>query len=318
MGLVGGCAIEGADAPEGVSTNVQRLIEECQGLVCPGNSDLYAALETFELSTNPLDVSQRGFTLTGVEYGGQALSEFDVAGTTPRAFEPGFGWRAAQDFSGSILHVHHKSGADIDLRVERAMTVPYYAALDRPIMYGYWITYRTVGDTTIGWTDICPYKTTYDDGIQGSWAMFWKGDRYDPVTGVIYATGADVGPWFNLSCAGEATIKMLRTGTGDAVAPNTPQDQHNATLNMFTAKYCKEPDRYTTLGVKIDWDDKTGSNTLDPKSLVEAIWSKDGAVCLNTMRLPEKAPVKCRLVGCTADQIANWRDYGWLRSGVLK
>jgi hypothetical protein len=318
MGLVGGCAIEATGAPDHSSTSVQHLGDECQGLVCPGNSDLYAALETFELSTNPLDVSQRGFTLTGVEYGGHAMTELGVTGTMPSALDPDWGLRSGAAFVGAILHVHHNSGEDIDLRIERSTTVPYYAELGLPIMYGYWITYRTVGDARVGWRDICPYKTSYDAGVQGTWAMFWKGDRYDPDSGVIYATGSDVGPWFNLSCAGEATIKMLRTGTGYAVAPNTPLDQHNATLNMFTAKYCQEPDRYTTLGVAIDWDDKTGSNTLDPMSTIEAIWSKDGAVCLNTMRFPKMGPVQCPLAACSEDQIANWQDYGWLRSGSLK
>jgi hypothetical protein len=114
--------------------------------------------------------------------------------------------------------------------------------------------------------------------------VFWKGGRYDPDTGEIFASGADVEDWFNISCAGEASIDMLRTGTGGAVAPDTSRPLRQAVLNMVMAKYCPPPERYTVLGHPLYWDGTTARLTGTTASY-EAIWNERGAVCVDTPRL---------------------------------
>jgi hypothetical protein len=72
------------------------------------------------------------------------------------------------------------------------------------------------------------------------------------------------------------------------------------------------------------WVCKTGSSTLpaDPESVsYEAIWTGNGAICLDNPRIPFKewpGGYACDLPACTEDIVHNWESYGWLRSGKPK
>ena len=102
----------------------------------------------------------------------------------------------------------------------------------------YKIRYRK--DTSQDWTDLCPYVDLFENGVQGTWAVIWKGDRIDPVTGIFYAHDAGVGNWFNISCAGESTTKMLMAGAGGAVNPDHAL-QRQATLECSARATVRGP-----------------------------------------------------------------------------
>jgi hypothetical protein len=170
---------------------------------------------------------------------------------------------------------------------------------------------------------LCPNTEKYDEydqheDVEANWVVFWKGDRYDPDTGELQPPRRDDADWFNMSCAGEAGIKMLRTGLGEAVAPSSaPQVRHKrqAVLNMFMAKYCPTNwVHFTTLGKPVYW--LGTQRRLDPPPAgheLEAIWNDQGAVCLNSHRY--KTPT-CQLSACTETMEAAWGEYGLLRSRI--
>lgn len=297
----------------------------CVNVNCPGNSDLYAALGSiFELSTDQEKVNVRGFSLDTNNIwwmGFEKLSNFTVNGAKVQAIRPNLQSRAGADLVGTTIRVHHKpSDTFYDLRIDNYSLTYYYTnplPADLPPFDAFEIRYAVAGSDD--WQDLCPYTKypdPFDNGVLGTWAVFWKGDRLDPKTGIFTAHDADVGDWFNISCAGEATIKMLRTGTGGAINALTTPAQRQATLDMFTARYCPgRYERYTKLGTKIDWDDKTGSNTLSKWARYEAIWDGNGAVCVLNTRIPGQQ-FDCLRPVCTADMLDNWKNYGWLRSGT--
>jgi len=316
-----GCAAEvevagGGDGDgDGEGVSAQPLGGGCNDLICPGNSDIIAALGPFELDAARLESSSRGFRIAGIKLGGHSVLDLQIDGTAVHAMTSA-GMATGPGIIGMTMTLSHKSGATFDLVVDGYLStkVPYYAGGPNEIE-GYHIAYREPATREL--KDICPYKD-YDAGVARTWAVFWKGDRYDPDTGLIYASGAAVGSWFNLSCAGEATIKMLRARTGGAVAPGSPVAQRQATLNMFTASYCGATgQRYTELGQDLAWSDLSGPSQMGPVASHEAIWSESGAVCLSTPRLYPLDKINCAIPRppCTAAMIGDWESYGWLVSG---
>lgn len=316
--VFGGCALEEPEEPEEIGTISSFVlpVKDCDDpLVCPGNSDLIGVLGPYELDATGIRSSKRGFRIVGMTHGGQTVTALHVDGASVRVTRPA-GIFTGPGVLGLTLRIRHSTGKQFDLVVDDYLTskVPYYAG-GAPDIDGYHVSYTEVG--THDTRNLCPYATATDDGFVGTWAVFWKGDRLNPDTGEIFASNAAVGSWFNLSCAGEAPIKMLRARTGGAVAPASPVDQRQATLNMFTASYCGPTGkRYTKLGQAIAWSDLSGPSEMGAAS-VEAIWDQSGAVCLDEPRLFAPAEIDCGvpIPRCTAADIGQWWLNGWLLSG---
>lgn len=313
--VFGGCALEELEERGTISSFLVPVSDCDDPLICPGNSDLMGVLGPYELDETGTKYSKRGFRIIGMTHGGQTVTDLDVDGASVRVTRPA-GIFTGGGVLGLTLRVQHSKGRQFDLVIDDYLTskVPYYAG-GPPDIDGYHVTYTEVG--THDTRNLCPYATAVDDGFVGTWAVFWKGDRFNPATGQIFASGAGVGSWFNLSCAGEAPIKMLRARTGDAVAPLSPVAQRQATLNMFTASYCGPTgQRFTKLGQAIAWSDLSGPSEMGEAS-VEAIWGKNGAVCLNDPRMFNPDEIACDnpIPMCTAADIAQWPLHGWLLSG---
>lgn len=337
--ILSGCALDATDPT--AHAPATAAVMGCPGNPnCPGNSDLLAAMQANEISWNPSDISPRRFSFVEMRYrDGTLMSGFHVVGPALRAWKPGLGagWKTGPDLIGAVMRLYyHPTAQYLDLKLGILsldyIPVQYYTpAAGLPPIFGYHVRYRILEpdevddlhfDPDLGFVDdICPYQDHYDNGVVGTTVVFWRGDRFDADTGYIYASvtpvSDNVGSWFNLSCAGEASIKMLRARTGGAVDPTTTVDQRKATLAMFTAKYCPgSPERYTHLGVDLDWSDKTGSNVLAKYHVSEAIWDENGAVCLDHPRSPKDGPIACTLDPCTAEQREHWQTYGDLKSGT--
>lgn len=314
--VLGGCAV---DETTSVSAWSQE-IDGCDPLVCPGNSDLLGLLGPYELDATGVVSSSRGWHIAGMKLGdGQTVQDLRVVGASLSATYA-HGVAAGADLIGLTLTLEHKSAQSIDMvaqfKIASAPTmVPYYAG-GPPEIEGFHVTY----DTGLGPKELCPYAGV-DQGVASDWAVFWKGDRYDPDTGRIFASNSAVDTWFNISCAGEAPIKMLRARTGGAVASGSPVDQRQATLNMFTASYCGPGRRYTKLGQSLTWSDLSGPSEIGTVSSYEAVWAAGGAVCLDTPRLVDRKAIDCEIPTCTPstptspDMIEKWQGYGWLLSG---
>lgn len=310
----------------------QGAVGDCDPLICPGNSDIIAALGPYELSTNPTQVSSRGYRLVSIKKGGVQLASFDVNGASltgtmpgPLPASPPIPIGGPPDWIGTRFRVQEMtSGQTLDLIIEAYMYVPFFDNTKPVKIVGYMMKYQRIAPLRSHERDLCPYKDELGSNDAKTWAVFWKGDRYRPDTGEIFASGlglesaGHVGDWFNISCAGEATIKMLRTEIGNAVRPFSPQPLSQATLNMFTAKYCPDATRYTKLGQKLTWDDKWSSHTLGDIASFEAIWTETGAYCLNTPRMVQREEIACEIDECDAATLASWTTHGHLLSGNPK
>lgn len=305
-----GCALE--DEALLSSVGLEADVEDtCNSLVCPGNSNLLGLLGPYELDETGVQLSKRGFRIIGMEHEGEQVTTLRVKGTSLEATKRSGVTLTGSDLKGLKLTLEKRiwgqhTGEVFDLSIEEHMLAPYYTGVTKEI-HGFKLTYGHAGV----WTDICPYSTD-ELGIIGSWAVFWKGDRFHPYSGKIFASDGDVGSWFNISCGGEAPIKMLRARTGGAVAPQSPVAQRQATLYMFTASYCGPTgDRYTELGRYLDWSDRSGPQQIGNVITTEAIWNENGAVCLNTPRMVDRNDVRCSLDPCSPAMIANWSQNGW-------
>jgi len=317
---VSGCGVDEIDEPGGLESRSAALVPQdpdCDPLVCPGNSDLIGVLGPYELDEAGTNVSERGFRIVDIKHQGEAVSLFQVLGASIHIQTP-TGTFTGPGVVGLQLTLEHQPTLQkYEVVIDQYYSghVPYYAnAAPSSEIDGYYIHYSKAGAGDR--KPLCPYAEYVDEGVEGSWAVFWKGDRYNPETGRIFASGAAVGSWFNISCAGEATVKMLRARTGGAVAPASPPAQRQATLNMFTASYCGPTgDRYTMLGQKLAWSDLSGPSQMGPVASHEAIWSETGAVCLDTPRMVKRSHVGCKIDYCTQPMIDNWPLHGWLSSG---
>jgi hypothetical protein len=311
---------------------------DCEDINCPGNSNVVGGIGPYEMAMSGRP-SSRGFSFdrnaltkrsTVPNVPAAKLRDFAVVGgrlqaTVAATNTPIWG----PSMEGLQIPIHFADGvhpaADYVMLLERWEEVRYYDGLTFPPLDGYYIRYRKIdGDAvpdptngSIGWKDLCPYVEYDANSFQGrTWAMFWKGDRYDPVTGQIIASDDAVGDWFNIGCAGDASVKMVRAKASGVTAPGIARHLKQATLNMFTAKYCpRQPDRFTHVGVRIAWDDLTEPHAIGTVGTMEAVWNEFGAVCLTTQRSTEDGDADCGLTECSRDQIENWQDHGDLRSG---
>ncbi|HSK02326.1 MAG TPA: ADYC domain-containing protein [Kofleriaceae bacterium] len=317
-----GCGVEPLEevaAPLGPS-------DDCDLLNCPGNSNLLGVLAPYELDETGVKFSSRGLRISGMWRNGEPIAVFRVDGTSPRAATATYTYKETA-LIGLKLRLEHENGKFFDLRIAGYLSgkVPYYTGGSE--IEGYRILYEDTEQPGKE-RELCPYASHFDGTVEGTYAVFWKGDRYDPETGEIWASNEAVGPWFNISCAGEATIKMLRTRTGGAVAPESSVKQRQATLNMFTASYCgprgplltTDNQPFTKLGQALTWNDLSGPNEIGTVWTYEAVWDERGAVCLTQPRMVDRATIDCgrKIKSCgtseMADKIANWASYGWLLS----
>lgn len=283
-------------------------------LICPGNSNLIALLGPYEIDETGQKFSPRGFRMRALSKPESNIDWFHVEGAMVVAHTADGKYLTGDDVVGLTIDLEHVSGAQFTLHVEerRPGFVETYSGGVSHIE-AWHVLYTIPGAPEP--KPLCPYTDKVDENVTGDWLVFWKGDRYDPDTGKIFASDAEVGSWVNLSCAGEATIKMLRAGAGGAVA-DSPVAQRQATLNMFTASYCGPGGgRYTQLGQQITWKDLSGPNEMVPISSYEAIWSETGAVCLDVPRMVDRREIQCQIPTCSSSEIANWPSIGWLLSG---
>src|SRR5689334_6134089 len=186
------CAL---DEPEPGVPAVSKVVI-CDDINCPGNSNILGGLGVYELSMKQDQVSPRGFTfdrnnVTQPGLGGAPikLTQFQVVGASLRAVKQGLPIKDAA-LMRAVLSVHHINGHDYRLEIVDYLPGQYYDGNSNlPVISGYYIRYQDVSIAGADWHDLCPYKD-YDDprpGVAGTYAVFWKGDRYDPATGQILA-----------------------------------------------------------------------------------------------------------------------------------
>lgn len=116
-------------------------------------------------------------------------------------------------------------------------------------------------------------------GLASNETLVFEGDRYDPY-GMTTEVDFD-NTWFNFGCAGRLLSKLYLTrNTG----PQTPWEDRQATLKMYSADYCGTGNTFTVDGTRIRWAGGQSDYYGEPEK-IEARWTHKGASCLHEPRL---------------------------------
>lgn len=167
----------------------------------------------------------------------------------------------------------------------------------------YAFVYPDLG-AALGSRNVCNGELT---DLLATTATVLGGETYDLTTKTVHA---DQSRWFTIACPGSAADKLRMLGYGPqsnfpgANHPATP-DQRQATLKMITADYCGNGTSYTANGTRIQWDNADGTVSMaGSHGAVEAVWTKDGALCLESTRI-SGVQVACNLPSCASLSLAD-------------
>lgn len=148
--------------------------------------------------------------------------------------------------------------------------------------------------------NVCP---TYFDTPWTPVLTIIRGETYDREHKLVDLVDSQ---WVTFACADEAAYKAKRLGYEQNIpfgATNQPATiaQQDATLKMITADYCGTGKSFTQQGTKLFWENTAHTVTLpNPVSNLEAVWTEDGALCLDTPRYVDRAKVQaeCDIPKC--------------------
>lgn len=292
----------------------------CTKLICGSNSPILGGLPFFQLDqTGVTPAPERGLRIASFSKGVLPL-QVDVKGARLRGRIGPFLVLSGDLLVGATLFVEDDQGTSYRINFEnRAQSQRYWEAGDDGTLLESWeLTWKVLPDDGGIPRKMCPLiRGTHDGTFQTPvyHALIFGGDRYDGETGEVLATGAAAGPWFNIACAGDVLSKLLIIRHAEAsqdAAHATSVAQREAAIRMFRADYCRTGPN-TELGIPLDWENLGGWNTLDVAPTiynVEAIWTADGAVCVNNPRYIAYEDIPCAVPKCTAAQIASWQSYG--------
>lgn len=285
-------ALAACDAPSGVvpQSAINELVafDDCDDWGCGKNSPVIGGLAFHEVHPRGLPNSA-----------GLTVGDFRTASGIPLALQAdghrlrgvtAYGKRLEGNLLiGATLDLFHNGASFARLTIQNAGTTPFWvgAAGSVPV-------YTFVYQQPDGHTDnLCPgvgLSSNEAAKFGGAHtAILFSGDRYDPVTKTIPATGAAAGDWINIACAGTATAKihlMRHTEAGRDSSHPTTVAQRTAMLKMFTADYCGTGQTFTVSGQPLAILDNGGwfGPPTGGVESIEAIWTEQGAACLDHAR----------------------------------
>lgn len=151
-------------------------------------------------------------------------------------------------------------------------------------------------------TSVIGQRNVCNDGLLDlltSTVSVLGGETYDLEDKTVNS-GTGMSRWFTLACPGSAADKLRFLGYGPQ-SSSTSSDQRQATLKMMTAAYCPNSGTsYTENGTPLQWENADGTAvTPDQDGDIEAVWTKDGALCLGTPRIANTTPA-CSLPSCSS------------------
>lgn len=224
----------------------------------------------------------------------------DVDGDELVARKGGQVLRGAQ-MIGAILLVRLPGGLTIPVTILGQEKVDSWAA-GRPPITAYALVYPEPQEL-LGVKNVCTGSLL--DPLANV-ATVLGGERYDQATKTVVSSPR----WLTLACAGSAAAKLALLGYGPQSSATTV-DQRQATLKMITADYCGDGESGTANGTPIQWENHDGSVSLgagEAPGPVEAVWTEDGALCLEATRLAG-FEAGCELPACAGLDLddGEWR-----------
>ncbi|MBL8972952.1 MAG: hypothetical protein JNK56_20360 [Myxococcales bacterium] len=214
---------------------------------------------------------------------------------------------------GSMILVQIELGLVLPVTIAGYEAVPSWADGGAPIA-AYTLIYPEVA-SLLGVKNVCGGSLLEP---LASAATVLGGETYNNATKEVNANQTG---WFTLACAGSAAAKMKLMGYAPQTnfpgtsAPSSA-DARQATLKMITADYCGKGVSYTANGTAVVWENHEGtvdSSNWHTPGEVEAVWSADGALCLDATRIAETA-VGCELPSCDELSLA---DGAWITHVAL-
>jgi hypothetical protein len=210
---------------------------------------------------------------------------------------------------GSLIWLQLDGSISLPVVIAGYEEVDSWAANGEPVA-AYALTYADLAQPLLT-RSVC--KGTLIDPLQAA-VVVLAGERYDLDDKTVIPNQTN---WITLACAGSAAAKMALLGYGphaeftDSSQPASV-DRRQATLSMITANYCDDGDSYTEDGTLLAWENQSG--TVTPEGEVgelEAIWTQDGAICLDVPRLVDREDVACPLPTCEAFSLEDgeWATY---------
>jgi hypothetical protein len=175
----------------------------------------------------------------------------------------------------------------------------------KPSVHAYRMRWRNPVNTTGQAVDYCfaDGEATDPDPV-----VFQQGIGVDSETGVVTRDTSTAG-FVTLSCLRGSPATVYRWGY--EYRDPAPLSYFAASIHMKRASYCGDEHHYTTAGTRITIVDDQGINH-DPIELLEAVWGKDGALCLDRQRYPE-----ILFEGCNGNALKSCDDVvGEMRNGL--
>ena len=305
LALSSACTEPASEVDLGEAT---AAIGACPPLIC-GNSPHLGAYPFWELDETGTKASSNGLRILSATHG-WVPQKLDVIGFKWTR-QPFLG--APQSVAGTVIKVGTPDASlTYELTVTSAPSLHYYeGGHDGTVIPAYWISYVAVQNgRRRPPVDLCGK----DEGSSlPRPVLVFEGDRYSAETGAVFATGAAVGPWFNVACKDDALWKLALMRYVEAARTavfDSGPDERMAALRSIRADYCGDGTALTELGTAIDWKNDGGWLVQDGDGSPEAVWGPDGAMCLDETRIPDmEVPCADALPACD-DVLDDWQASG--------
>lgn len=291
-------------------------LTSCDGAVDPVSQERYGTIcSTWRCGYNTPEINDK--SLDELHLGGQPNQDgVKLVGFLPPAGLL-LGWQLGVEgdalvargglLGNSTLRGNQLIGSTLLLQVDTGLVLPVilsghelvdsWASNGQPV-HAYALVYLDLQG--LEQQSIC--KGTLVDPLQAA-VVVLAGERYDQESKTVIP---NQNGWVTLACAGSAAAKMALLGYGPNAAfddgsgpPSVAERQ--STLKMLTADYCGDGESYTIDGTPLHWENQSGTVVEETTpGAFEAIWTADGAVCLDTPRVVERGEVSCTLPSCEA------------------
>jgi hypothetical protein len=276
---------------EAPSVGVLELHAGCTSLEC-GNSSKIGNVYTDGLYTDGR-VNDEGFQVESMTKSGTPYRLVVWGGRIGGRSERG-GTISGRQLIGARIWVHHvpsdqrfaieiKEVSDTPSRTTNVFELETYLLEVAPL--------DAHGTPINEWENVCTSPVDADltggtVGMNRFHAFALEGDKVD---GDRLTVEVEDPSWFSFGCAGHALSKLALNAHTYSSAVNgfvTSVDERTAFLKMITADYCGIGKAFTVPGTALDWmDDREFTKYHSQHPTLEATWTHEGALCLETPRL---------------------------------
>lgn len=180
---------------------------------------------------------------------------------------------------------------------------PYWAHVESLLPW-YRLEYTTPEELLASprprYQDLCKTYPGASEGWNATGAFIFEGNVYNQVTITVESSPRVPAnqTWFNVACPGSLPAKMLATRRVDIDGYGASPKEQQAFANMWSGNYCGTGRTFTKPGWplrirtrnplgavgSIAWNHPASFVAGDVAS-VDAVWSAEGAVCIDTPRL---------------------------------